>query len=162
MRSAFISGDGLYRYNLRRRWADGAALLIIGLNPSTADATEDDPTIRRCIGFAKSLQYSALYMGNLFAYRATDPAMLRRVTDPIGPENDAALTALASQSAGIIVAWGAHEMGRPYFWDRARVVTKLLNGIKYPYCFGLTKQGHPKHPLYLRADSPLVRYRGPA
>ncbi len=166
-RSALLSCDKRYRYDLRRRWAAtpvpvlGGALLIIGLNPSTADAYTDDPTIRRCIGFAKGLGYGSLLMGNLFAYRATSPLELLEVEDPVGPDTNWHLQAMAKEAAGIIVAWGAFEMRRPLFTERAREVTRMLSKILLPYCFGTTKDGHPKHPLYLRADTPIELYRSP-
>jgi len=109
---ADLSPDGFYRYSLGRRWTPGEKLLVvIGLNPSTADATQDDPTIRRCVGFAKRWGFGGLLMLNLFAYRATDPEELRgaiaRGLDPVGPLNDAKLLGF-TDGCPALVAWGSH------------------------------------------------------
>lgn len=150
--TADLSDDGRYRYRLTRRWADGDAwATFVMLNPSTADATEDDPTIRRCVSFAKREGCSALQVVNLFAYRATDPRELKRVADPVGPDNDAWLSRALGTPALRIAAWGAH--GRP---DRVVVVKSFA--VPGLHALGVTKDGHPRHPLYLRADAPLVTW----
>jgi len=150
--SAIFSDCGRYRYVLRRTWrADGRTVLIIGLNPSTADASNDDPTIRRCVRFAKDWGYGSLIVANLFAFRATQPAMLRTVRDPTGPRNDWWLTRLARQADLTVAAWGMH--GSLIARD-ARVLRKLSD----VYCLGLTKGGHPKHPLYLPASRTPVPF----
>jgi len=101
--SAVISGDGKYRYFLARRWGStGKTVAFIGLNPSTADATLDDPTIRRCVGFAKFWGGSALHMVNLFALRSPTPASLRVASDPIGPQNDAWLTRVVAEATWLL------------------------------------------------------------
>src|SRR5882724_4976365 len=92
---AVLSDCERYRYALWRRWAERPAVLFVGLNPSTADALQDDPTIRRCIRFAKAWGYGALYMGNLFAFRATDPRAMKAEADAVGPDNDGWLRQLA-------------------------------------------------------------------
>lgn len=147
-RDAFITSDGKYRYVLTRDWSDGAPrkmVVFVGLNPSTADGEVDDPTIRRCVGFAKAWGYNYLMMVNLFAYRATDPADMKRAAEPEG-EFNAPIVSAASREAGLtVVAWGTHGS----FKDQDK---KYLGGLTNPHHLGLTKDGHPKHPLYLRAD----------
>src|ERR1700755_2395175 len=105
--AAHISSCGRYRYMLERVWSEGNnSLLIVGLNPSTADALLDDPTIRRCVGFAKGLGYGGLLMGNLFAARSTSPSALTGFEDPVGPENDAWLLKLQHRAHATVAAWG--------------------------------------------------------
>jgi len=140
--SAVLSADRQYRYELWRRWGDGDYCCFIGLNPSTADEKTDDPTIRRCVGFAKSWGYGALCMLNLFAFRATDPSDMKRAVDPVGADNDATLARRTVGAGVVIAAWGVHGAYR----DRAREVITNLSDL---YCLGLTKAGHPRHPLYL-------------
>ena len=145
-----------YRYALWREWANhGPQLVVIGLNPSTADETMDDPTIRRCIGFAKREGCGRLVMLNLFGLRATDPREMLAHPDPVGPDNDGMLRmfSYASGVRAFVAAWGANQH-RAHL-ERGRTVAAMFPGIK---CFGTTKAGHPKHPLYLRADTPLVAY----
>ena len=119
--------------------------MFIGLNPSTANETADDPTIRRCIAFARSWGHGALCMANLFAYRATQPADLRAQDDPVGPENDAYLQKLAAEAGVVVAAWGVHGTHR----GRHNVVRTMLPTLHY---LRLTKDGHPGHPLYLPAS----------
>lgn len=144
--SAVLSDCGRYRYELWRRWGEGAHVLFIMLNPSTADAAKDDATIRKCVAYAKRWGYAAICVGNLFAFRATDPKDMKAAADPIGPDNDATLARLASQAGVIIAAWGAHgsHMGR------AQSVLKLLPRIQ---ALHVTKDGAPGHPLYLKGDA---------
>lgn len=142
---AHISEDGQYRYALGRRWADGPVARFIMLNPSTADASLDDPTIRRCIGFARSWGLNGIQVLNLYAYRATNPKELWKVSDPVGPENDAYL---AIYTEGLTVAaWGANA--KPF---RVAKVMKLLADREI-YALGVTKAGQPKHPLYIAGDT---------
>lgn len=152
--AAVLSGCGRYRYLLTRRWADDPAVTFVMLNPSTADATTDDPTIRRCIGFAKSWGYGSLNVVNLFAFRATDPRDLLAATDPVGPRNDAFLHDYLPVS---VAAWGAHKLAVA----RARQVMQAFAGRPLLWCLGVTKDGHPRHPLYVRADAPLIPWRQP-
>lgn len=105
-RSAHFSPCRIYRYGLWRRWGQGHTLMVVGLNPSTADDTQDNPTIRRCIGFARAWGFGALCMANLFAYRAVSPDRLRQAADPIGPENDRSLQELAD-GARLVLPPGA-------------------------------------------------------
>lgn len=149
-RGARISDCGRYRYALLRRWGDGQFVTFVMLNPSTADAEVDDPTIRRCIGFAKAWGYDALHVLNLYALRATDPRELLRADDPVGPENDRYLAdhggVSVTQSAPIIAAWGTNA--RP---DRVTAVLALPCFSWNLWALGVTKSGAPKHPLYLPA-----------
>lgn len=144
-RGATISPCGLYRYSLWRKWAPGPMCVFIGLNPSTADATLDDPTIRRCVGFSKTWGFGGLMMLNLFAYRATDPADMKAAKDPIGPDNDEALHFAHSNTTTVVAAWGAHGT----FQGRDQQVRAMLPRLQY---LRLTKDGHPGHPLYLPAN----------
>jgi hypothetical protein len=153
-KSAALSECRRYRYVLERVWDEAApAFVVIGLNPSTADETEDDPTIRRCMGFARRFRCGRLCMLNLFAWRSTDPKGLRDAVDPIGPLNDTFLRGVWHlPAATIVAAWGA----APFARGRDREVRKLF-GDRLEH-LGLTKDGHPKHPLYLKADTPLTRW----
>jgi hypothetical protein len=120
--------------------------VFVGLNPSTADETEDDPTIRRCIDFAKGWGYGALCMVNLFAYRATDRAIMKAQHNPVGADNDRWLLESAEHAGIVVAAWGSDgtHMGR------GQAVRKLLAGRLS--CLGVTKNGQPRHPLYLKAS----------
>lgn len=157
--AAIISPCGAYRYTLHRRipsvlrWVKPC--LFVMLNPSTADATMDDPTIRRCIGFAKREGCTGLTVVNLFALRATDPAELAKHADPIGPDNSKHVVEQIDQHQGIgaiVVAWGSHPMARAHV---CRPIVDLL-AASGACCLGTTKDGHPRHPLYVKGDQPLV------
>lgn len=144
---ANISPDGNYRYSLFREWDKGKGSVgFIGLNPSTADADLDDPTIRRCVGFARAWGYGSLYMLNLFAFRATLPSTMLKAIYPVGPDNDAVLRAASRRVDLVVAAWGnlgAHR-GRD---DEVRAMFKgRLHYLR------LTTLGHPAHPLYLPAS----------
>ncbi|MCB7129853.1 MAG: DUF1643 domain-containing protein [Candidatus Brocadiales bacterium] len=153
---AVFSKGRLYRYTLRRRLYKGnKTFLVIGLNPSTADGKEDDPTVRRCAGFAERLDYDILLMVNLFALRSTDPRKLRQAEFPVGPRNDAWILRVTRKAHKIVLAWGA---GADWAPERSNQLLSLLAHHDL-YCFGTTKSGAPKHPLYLRSDTPLQRYR---
>lgn len=149
---AEISPCGLYRYMLRRIWDHERALVhFIMLNPSTADAERDDPTIRRCMGFAQQWNYGGIYVSNLFAYRTPNPEDLQDAAeagiDPIGPECDRWIM-FAANAPLIIAAWGAHPKAR----DRAKDVIRMFpQGLR---CLGHTKEGYPRHPLYVKASQP--------
>lgn len=138
-----------WRYVLWRRWDwKGYAnqVMFIGLNPSTADEREDDPTIRRCIRFAKDWGYGGLLMMNAFAFRATDPKDMKAAIDPIGPGNNEALAYRRTQVGLIVAAWGSHCTP-----EREKEVCEVIG--RPIHCLGRTKDGRPKHPLYLRADT---------
>lgn len=152
-RDAMISGDGLYRYLLTRDWdRELPKLGFIMLNPSTADGREDDPTIRRCLGFARSWGFGSIAVGNLFALRATKPIELTKAEYPIGPVNETWIDAVVRESELVIAAWGSH----PFAAVRAKHVGKRL--ADQLSCLGVTKAGHPKHPLYLRADTQPIPF----
>jgi hypothetical protein len=140
----------IYRYRLERRWSAGRGHCgFIMLNPSTADEGSDDPTIRRCIGFAEGWGYSGLIVGNLFALRAADPAALLAACDPVGGRANAqALVDLIDEATLIVCAWGHFSA----VGDRGREAIALVRERgRVPYCLGLTKHGDPRHPLYLRS-----------
>lgn len=155
--AAILSTCGTYRYTLHRqipsvlRWV--RPCLFVMLNPSTADATKDDPTIRRCVGFAKREGCTGLTVVNLFALRATDPAALMLSDNPVGPDNDRHLREqIDAHRIGIIVAaWGSHQLAQ-----RNRGWLKSLLIERGAQCLGMTKDGSPRHPLYVKADQPLV------
>ncbi|MBL8224715.1 MAG: DUF1643 domain-containing protein [Chromatiales bacterium] len=135
----------LYRYALWRIWDPAAGTVnFIGLNPSTADEQIDDPTIRRCIGFARDWGYGGLVMTNLFAFRATEPAVMKAAEEPVGPDNDVRIAECARKAAVVIAAWGQHGSHR----GRDRFVRGQIARLHY---LRLTKGGHPGHPLYLPA-----------
>lgn len=144
--TAIVSPCGQYRYRLERKlsplFGHGAVLLLM-LNPSTADASADDPTIRRCKGFAQAWGFERLLVGNLYAYRATNPKDLWRVPDPVGPDNDSHLRAMASEADKIVCAWGRNAKD-----ERIEQVLRLLSDRQL-YCIALTGEGKPAHPLYL-------------
>lgn len=141
-----------YRYELWRRWEDGPYCMFIGLNPSTADETIDDPTVRRCIAYAKRWGYSALCMTNIFAWRDTDPKAMKLAEEPVGPQNDETLLRIYAGAGIVIAAWGAH--GRHLGRDKA--VVEMFPSL---HCLSQTLSGAPGHPLYLRSDLVPVRYR---
>jgi hypothetical protein len=155
-RSAFLSNDGVYRYELTRTWGEGDRLLWVMLNPSTADADLDDPTIRRVIGFSRAWGFSGAIVANLFALRSTDPKVLRTHPDPVGPANNGMLAQLALRAPFAVCAWGAHG----WLHNRDREVLALLESARcLPRCLGRTSSGAPKHPLYLAASTPLEPMR---
>lgn len=145
--SAVYSPCESYRYLLTREWAPGQGrALFIMLNPSTATEIQNDPTVERCERRARALGFGAFRVCNIFAYRATDPRVMRTATDPVGPLNDAAIRESTTWADRIICAWGTHgaHLGRG-----AQVAT-LLRATGQPlWHLGLTKDGHPKHPLYI-------------
>lgn len=158
-RGAHISDDGRYRYGLIRRWGDGTAATFVMLNPSTADGEQDDPTIRRCVGFARALGCDALLVVNLYAWRATKPEDLWTAEDPVGPENDYRLErhirAAASADRPLVAAWGANARE-----DRVRAVI-AMRGADRLTALGVTKDGAPRHPLYLPASARPTPWRLP-
>jgi len=162
--SAILDDTRTYRYRLSRPALDPSVppVLWVGLNPSKADETVDDPTVRKLYGF--QVQWSlntrgATELVNAFALRATDPKELRRHPDPVGPDNDdhirRAADEVVSDKGTIVVAWGAH----PFAQVRARRVREIL----WPFelrCLGVTKDGSPRHPLYVPYSQPLVPWEG--
>ena len=152
IKGAEFSTDRIYRYSLWRFWDSGGRYAaFVGLNPSTADEKNDDPTVRRCINYAKAWGFSGLIMLNIFAFRSTDPKNLYALDDPVGPDNDFHIRS-ASNKAGITVAaWGTHGE----HLNRGAYVATIL---KHPHCLATTKAGHPKHPLYLKKDLKPIPY----
>ncbi len=148
-RDAEISDCGRYRYSLTREWDETKpAMLWVMLNPSTADGKEDDPTIRRCIGFAKQWGFGSLEVVNLFALRATDPKDVDSCPDRNGPENWVHLGKMNDYGT-VVVAWGANKTAEKF----VRTWEKVPSHLK---CLGTTKSGAPKHPLYIPKKQILV------
>lgn len=136
-----------YRYTLTREWASGGRkALFVMLNPSTATEVQNDPTVERCERRARALGFGAFRVTNIFAYRATDPQVMRAQADPVGPSNDQAIAEGAAWADQVICGWGAHGA----HLGRGLAVTGLLRGTGLPlYHLGLTLAGAPKHPLYI-------------
>lgn len=158
-RAAEISGCKQFRYLLSRRWANGLALTFIMLNPSTADALEDDHTIRKCIGFAKRFGFAGIVVVNLFAYRATDPAELRRAGFPPGPLNlDYLLTVTGEATkagAPIVCAWGAHARRNAFAAELVAGMQKVGADLR---ALRILDDGTPAHPLTLPYSCELVPF----
>ncbi|PSP16114.1 MAG: hypothetical protein BRC58_10285 [Cyanobacteria bacterium QS_8_64_29] len=145
-RAATWDASGAYRYWLERAWDERQPRLhVIMLNPSTANAERDNPTIRRCLQFARDWGYGALEVTNLFAYSSPHPERLHWVRSPVGPNNDAYLAASHRRAAPTVVAWG----NRGDLNGRDRQVTALLQAAGPLSCLGLTQRGCPRHSLYL-------------
>lgn len=158
---AVFSADSRHRYQLYRRLADEGATqrtsaLFIMLNPSTATHTEDDPTIRRCVRFARDWGHGHLYVANLFSLRSTDPRALRADETAEGdPENRHYITVLAMRAARTVCAWGAHGSLR----GRGTTIVDMLAAANVElWSLGLTQGGQPRHPLYLSAATKPTRW----
>jgi len=145
--SALYSDCEAYRSRLTRIWnGTGGHALFVMLNPSTASEARNDPTVGRCEARARRSGFGAFTVCNIFAFRATRPADLRCAAEPVGPDNDRVLLDSARQADLVICAWGVHGA----FRDRGRAVACRLAGLGRPLChLGLTRDGHPRHPLYL-------------
>lgn len=160
--SAYISECGKYRYDLHRLAIDPALvrkvkpIIFIMLNPSTADAEKDDPTIRRCLSFARREGCSHLRVYNLFALRATNPSELKKAENPEGDLNDSfleeALVEAKEQKWPVIAAWGANELA----FERGEALVRDYGPF---LCLGLNRNFTPKHPLYVPNNAPLVEYK---
>lgn len=161
--AAVISSDGRYRYRLSRHWSEGPEATFIMLNPSTADAEADDPTIRKCVGFAKHWGMGGIFVGNLFAIRATKPADMMSAYDPVGPDNRGHLDWMCERAAKnggrVICAWGVD--GCHMDQDRTFMGWMLMANIT-PMALRLTKDGHPWHPLYVPYRAEPVPFVGRA
>ena len=152
--SAVFSKDRRYRYALRRVWDPARpTVLFIGLNPSTTDHRVNDRTISRCIRFARDWEFGQLIVANLFAFRTPYPRELWRERDPVGPRNDRWLRRLIAESDTTVAAWGTGGARH----ERDRAVLALLS---QPKCLAISKDGHPKHPLYIRATTSLRDFTG--
>jgi hypothetical protein len=162
---SFLKGDAAseavysdcetYRYLLTRVWASGPKALFIMLNPSTATEVQNDPTVERCERRARTLGFGAFRVTNIFAYRATDPKVMRAAADPVGPGNDAAILQSLDWADQVICAWGNHGL----HLDRGARVQALLRATGRPLLhLGLTGQNQPKHPLYISYDQQPERW----
>jgi|TARA_B110000240_G_scaffold125713_1_gene140001 hypothetical protein len=151
-KSAVFSSCRKYRYSLTRSWnsADGY-VLFIGLNPSIADEMVDDPTLKRCINFAKDWGYGGLIMVNLFAYMATYPSELKKATLPIGKENNKHILNGYQKSQLTVIAWGNDG----YLLGRDKEVLAI---IENPMCLNINKSGQPAHPLYQKKSQELINF----
>ena len=145
---AEFSPDRVHRYALWRTWDKLKGItMFIGLNPSTADEVKNDPTVSRCINYAKRWDYGGMIMSNIFAYRATDPKVMKNAEEPVGPENNQWLLKLAKEANLIVAVWGNHGE----FMARGKAVISLFGGIEL-HCLAINKTGHPKHPLYCNSS----------
>lgn len=154
---AVFSDCMLYRYNLWRVWNQEAPrLLWCMLNPSTADHTKNDPTIRRCIDFSKRLGFGSTEIVNIFAFRSTDPKLLFTQLDPIGVKNDAAIRTARARCSKVICAWGEHGV----LLDRGARVNELLKEFGPVFCLKRNTSGAPGHPLYIKGDTQPIEYLG--
>lgn len=153
---AVISDCGNYRYLLRRVWDHSKPrALFVMLNPSTADARQDDATIRSCVRLVSGMGYGSIEVVNVFGWRATDPSELAKAPDPVGPQNDPILEAAITRCDVVILAWGAHSMAA----RRGREIASSVRSWKPAvYCLGKTKAGAPKHPLYIKSGTPLTAF----
>lgn len=156
VRAATLSADGLYRYRLDRSWGTGRPVAWCLVNSSTADHQADDPTIRRCIWFSKREGFGGMVVVNLFAWRSTDPGVLRSM--PVhaaeGPCNRAYIEEAIDQSALLVVAWGDTARRLPHL-----DVAGMASSVGVPVgCLGVTRHGEPRHPLYVPKTQPLVRW----
>lgn len=162
-RGATISEDEIFRYSLWRNWEDVHATapsndccLWICLNPSTADALNDDATVRKCVGFAQRWGHTSIEIVNMYAFRSRHPRMLKLATDPVGPDNDMWILRAVARSKRVIAAWG----NAPIIRERDVALGRLLEtaGVELS-CLGVTGWGRPRHPLVLSYREPLVPYR---
>jgi hypothetical protein len=152
-KSALFSDCRKYRYWLLREWdTDKPKIMFIGLNPSTANETDDDPTIRRVIGFAKDWGYGGVYMMNLFAICSSDPSILKSCEDPIG-KNDYWLYTIRKECKRVLFAWGNFKEAV----ERSSFVSSKFTGA---ICLGFNKNGTPKHPLYVSANTLPINFIG--
>jgi len=147
---AVYSDCGAYRFSLTRVWGAGARrVCFVMLNPSTATERQNDPTVERCERRARALGFDGFAVANIFAFRATDPRVMRAAADPVGPGNDAAILNLAAWAGQVVCAWGSHGG----YLERGRTVEALLRGAGHRLLhLGLTQGGQPKHPLYIGYD----------
>ncbi len=145
--AAVYSNCERYRYSLTRIWnPHGQRVHFVMLNPSTATEVRNDPTVERCERRARALGFGAFRVTNIFAWRDTDPRAMRKAMDPVGPENDDAIRDACRWADSTICAWGLHGA----HLDRGPTVERMLRTLGTPlYHLGLSKTGHPKHPLYI-------------
>src|SRR6266480_3666997 len=147
---AIFDINARYRYSLWRAWSTyHPRIAFVLLNPSTADEERNDPTIRRCMGFARAWNYGSMEVVNLFAYRATNARELLKVDDPVGEENNYYLIQAVERCSSVVVGWGT----KGTLLARDRQVLSLFAGLKDAYCLGITQDGQPRHPLYVKGDT---------
>ncbi len=147
--SAELSPCGIYRYTLTREWEDGRCVAWLMFNPSTADATEDDATIRKCIGFSKRWGYGRMIVVNLYAVRSRDPKAVARTVDPVGPLNNYWTREAIGESRELICAWGCAQH-MPGIGNRINEVMAIAREEKVAtLCLGQRRDSHPRHPLML-------------
>ena len=147
---AHFSDDRSYRYILGRRIGDSdRRLLFIMLNPGTADESHNDPTIRRCIGFAERWKFGIMEVANLFAFRTSYVTELRCADEPVGSGNDEWISKALTTADSVVLAWGNHGA----YKGRSRQVRRMVLNVTCPFHLGLNKTGEPKHPLYLPAST---------
>ena len=156
---AEFSSCGRYRGILWRRWSDRAPLAVVLLNPSTADAVQDDPTIHRCRLRAEQMGFGGLRVGNIFTLRSTDPAALRENSDPLGPDADGYLLRVCDGAGMVLCGWGNHGTLRGRTGPRCEEVVELLGGHDL-YALRLTGAGQPGHPLYVSYGVKPFLWRG--
>lgn len=163
-KSAIISPCAMWRYRLERRWGRGPTMLFIMVNPSTADAEQDDPTVRKCIGFAQRHCYGRLLVGNKFALRSTDIKGLRNSSyaSLIGQDNDAHLRGMLLECDIAVAGWGQLAKLPEALRGRWKDVVRLADDAgKTLRCFGTNADKHPKHPLMTGYATPLTAWEVP-
>ncbi len=142
-----------YRYTLWRIWnLNKPKVMFIGLNPSTADEINNDPTVTRCINYSKLWGYGGMYMMNIFAFRTTYPSELKKSTNPIGIDNDYWIKKVSKSVDKCIGAWGNDGD----FLDRSKEIIKLIPQL---YCLKINNSGEPSHPLYLKSTLKPTLYK---
>ena len=161
--SAIISECGLYRYRLERDLKErGFVTSVIMVNPSTADASEDDATIRKLKGFGDRLGWRKIIVANLFAFRATDVRMVGAVDRPVGPMNNEHILMAMLESDITVVAWGASGKLPQHLRNRWRIVTEIADALKRDlWCIGVCNDGHPKHPVMGPYCNMLTKWSAP-
>jgi hypothetical protein len=164
MGSAVFSDCGKFRYRLERTIPDAGdrVLAVVMVNPSTADAESDDPTIRKVQGFARRAGFGRVIVGNLFAFRSTDIKGLAMAGDPRGPDNNAHLKAIIADAEAVLFAWGPAAKVPKQWRSRWRTVADMaLAAGRQPLCLGIAQDGHPRHPLMVAYSQPLEQWSRP-
>jgi len=153
---AILDQKRAYRFLIWRFWDGSPRVLFIGLNPSTANECSDDPTLRRCVSFARSWGYGGMYLCNVFSFITPDPSLLTK-ENAFHEANPPAINMARALSVLTVLVWGD---GIEIAADGLRVAKRVAETSEAPMCFGLTKKGNPRHPLYLKGDVELVEYGG--
>ncbi|MCM8542390.1 MAG: DUF1643 domain-containing protein [Lentisphaeraceae bacterium] len=158
-KDAHITRCEKFRYWLTRKWNNGDNYICwIMLNPSTADASNDDPTIRRCISFSKLWGFDGLYVVNLFSFRATDPKELKKAGGPVGEHNNEYIKFISSICSRVVCAWGNHGKLKDQYKTVCEILYAHCSHENF-FCLGKTGAGQPKHPLYVESSTKLIRYK---